>query len=191
MRVELRAGEPFVRLELDWDNRSRDHRLRLHVPLARRAEGSHAQGQLAVVERGLDAEAGPVGETPIPTFPAERFVDAGGAGVLLTRTMEYEVVDAPHGPGAGAHVAAVGRLPQPQRPPLPERAGRPAAADARGPGGRASAGEPRRRPARGRLDGGPSRRPCRGVPAPRPPDTWLGGPGPASRAARRASPSPA
>lgn len=97
MRVELRRGEPFVRLELDWENRSRDHRLRLHVPLARRTETSQAQGQLAVIERGLTAEGGPVGEEPVPTFPAERFVDAGGAGVLLTRTMEYEVVSGPMG----------------------------------------------------------------------------------------------
>ena len=32
------GGEPFVRLDLEWENRSRDHRLRLHVPLARAPE---------------------------------------------------------------------------------------------------------------------------------------------------------
>lgn len=93
MHVELRAGEPFVRLRLDWQNLTRDHRLRLHVPTAEIATVSHAQGQLAVVERGRTAEAGPVGEHPLPTFPAERFVDAGGVAVLLGRTVEYEVVD--------------------------------------------------------------------------------------------------
>ncbi|OFE16421.1 hypothetical protein BA895_19075 [Humibacillus sp. DSM 29435] len=93
MEVELRQGEPFVRLALEWENRSRDHRLRLHLPTARPADGSHAKGQLAVVHRGRTAEAGPVGEYPIATFPAETFVDAGGLGVLLGRTMEYEVVD--------------------------------------------------------------------------------------------------
>ncbi|MEO7000059.1 MAG: hypothetical protein ABI112_18430, partial [Terracoccus sp.] len=81
MDVELRAGEPFVRLALEWENRSRDHRLRLHLPTVRPADGSHAKGQLAVVRRGLAAEAGPVGEHPIPTFPVETFVDAGGIGV--------------------------------------------------------------------------------------------------------------
>src|SRR6478736_3631038 len=30
MHVELRSGEPFVRLRLDWQNVTRDHRLRLH-----------------------------------------------------------------------------------------------------------------------------------------------------------------
>ena len=93
MHVELRAGEPFVRLRLEWQNVTRDHRLRLHVPTAEPAEVSHAQGQLAVVERGRTAESGPVGEYPLPTFPAERFVDAGGVGVLLGRTVEYEIVE--------------------------------------------------------------------------------------------------
>lgn len=102
MHVELRAGEPFVRLRLDWQNVTRDHRLRLHVPTAEPAAVSHAQGQLAVVERGRTAEAGPVGEHPLPTFPAERFVDAGGVAVLLGRTVEYEVVDSPDSPEATA-----------------------------------------------------------------------------------------
>ncbi|WP_330475289.1 hypothetical protein [Terrabacter sp. C0L_2] len=97
MHVELRAGEPFVRLRLDWQNVTRDHRLRLHVPTAEPATVSHAQGQLAVVERGRTAEAGPVGEHPLPTFPAERFVDAGDVAVLLGRTVEYEVVDSQDG----------------------------------------------------------------------------------------------
>ena len=108
MHVELRTGEPFVRLRLDWQNLTRDHRLRLHVPTAEPATVSNAHGQLAVVERGRTAEAGPVGEHPLPTFPAERFVDAGGVAVLLGRTVEYEVVDgvraAAHGAG-GTEIA--------------------------------------------------------------------------------------
>ena len=92
-RVELQQGEPFVRLHLSWENRSSDHRLRLHVPLGRPSATSHAEGQFAVVERGLRAEAGSAGEYPIPTFPASGFVDAGGAAVLLTRTVEYELLE--------------------------------------------------------------------------------------------------
>ena len=91
-RVELQQGEPFARLHLSWENRSRDHRLRLHVPLGRPSTASHAEGQFAVVERGLAPEAGSAGEYPIATFPASGFVDAGGAGVLLTRTVEYELL---------------------------------------------------------------------------------------------------
>ncbi|MFC7547974.1 hypothetical protein [Plantactinospora sp. GCM10030261] len=95
-RVELRAGEPFVRLSLDLDNRCDDHRLRLHLPLPSATTSSVAEGQFAVVERGLTAEGGG-GEVPLPTFPAAGFVAAGGpAGslaVLLTQPTEYEVVD--------------------------------------------------------------------------------------------------
>jgi mannosylglycerate hydrolase len=92
MRVELRAGEPFARLGFTIDNASHDHRVRLHVPLGRSAETSHAEGQFAVVERGRTAEGG-CGEYPVPTFPAHGFVDAGGAGVLLTQACEYELLD--------------------------------------------------------------------------------------------------
>jgi len=88
--VELRAGEPFVRLRVDVDNPARDHRLRLHVPTARPASESAAEGQFAVVSRGGPAEGG-WGEEPIPTYPASAFVDAGGVSLLLTQPTEYEL----------------------------------------------------------------------------------------------------
>jgi alpha-mannosidase len=92
--AELRAGEPFLRLRVEVDNPCRDHRLRLHVPLARPATGSSAEGQFAVVERGTTAEGGH-GEVPLPTFPASGFVDAGGVAVLLGHVTEYELVTDP------------------------------------------------------------------------------------------------
>jgi mannosylglycerate hydrolase len=91
-RVELRAGEPFVRLRVGFDNRSSDHRLRLHLPLPLDAVSSFAEGQFAVVERGLTAEGGG-GEAPLPTFPANGFVVAGGVAALLTQPTEYEITD--------------------------------------------------------------------------------------------------
>jgi mannosylglycerate hydrolase len=93
-RVELRAGEPFVRLRVSFDNPCRDHRVRLHVPLARPAASSFAEGQFAVVERGTSAEGGH-GEVPLATFPARGFVDAGGAAVLLDHVLEYELLTDP------------------------------------------------------------------------------------------------
>ena len=90
--VELRAGEPFSRIRVSFDNPCDDHRLRFHVPLPERAATSAAEGQFAVVERGLEAEGG-YGEVPLPTFPAYGFVDAGGIAVLLDHVMEYELVD--------------------------------------------------------------------------------------------------
>ncbi|WUI02855.1 alpha-mannosidase [Spirillospora sp. NBC_00431] len=91
-RAELRAGEPFLRLRVTFDNRCDDHRVRLHLPLPHRAGSSFAEGQFAITERGLTAEGG-FGERPVPTFPASGFVAAGGLAVLLEHVTEYEVTD--------------------------------------------------------------------------------------------------
>lgn len=92
-RVELRSGEPFVRIAVDFENRSVDHRVRYHVPTPVAADASHAEGQFAVVERGMVAEGG-YHEVPLTTYPARGFVDAGGMAVLLDHLAEYELVDA-------------------------------------------------------------------------------------------------
>jgi alpha-mannosidase len=89
--VEVRAGEPFVRVSTSFLNQSADHRLRFHVPLPEPVTGSASAGQFAVTERGLTAEGG-WGEYPIPTFPASSFVSAGAANVLLDHATEYEIV---------------------------------------------------------------------------------------------------
>ncbi|MEU7853795.1 alpha-mannosidase [Nonomuraea sp. NPDC049141] len=91
-RVELRAGEPYVRLHVSFDNRCSDHRVRLHVPVPAQAAASYAEGQFAVVTRGLTAEPG-CGEEPLPTFPASGWVAAGGVAALLEHVTEYELVD--------------------------------------------------------------------------------------------------
>ncbi|MEV6166620.1 alpha-mannosidase [Streptomyces sp. NPDC051954] len=92
MLVEVRAGEPFVRVSTAFLNRSADHRLRFHVPLPKPVDTSASAGQFAVTERGLTAEGG-WGEYPLPTFPASSFVSAGPATVLLDHSSEYELVD--------------------------------------------------------------------------------------------------
>ena len=91
--VELRAGEPFVRVSVALENQSRDHRVRFHVPLSRRADTSSAEGQFAVVERGLVGEGG-YREEPLGTYPAHGWVDAGGLAVLLEHLTEYELTEA-------------------------------------------------------------------------------------------------
>jgi mannosylglycerate hydrolase len=90
--AELRADEAFVRLRVDIDNGSLDHRVRFHVPLPARADRSFAEGQYAIVERGLTVEGGH-GEHPLATFPAHGLVAAEGAVVLLDHLTEYELVD--------------------------------------------------------------------------------------------------
>ncbi len=91
-RYQLRAGEPLVRVTVDFVNQMRNHRTRLHIPLPERVGGSASMGQFAVTERGLTAEGGG-GEYPLPTFPAYEFVSAGGLTVLVGHATEYEVVD--------------------------------------------------------------------------------------------------
>jgi hypothetical protein len=88
---ELRAGEPFVRIRVDFDNPCDNQRVRVHVPLRRAANRSFAEGQFAVVERGLEVEGGH-GEVPVATYPAHGFVAAGGIALLLEHVTEYELV---------------------------------------------------------------------------------------------------
>jgi len=90
--VELRAGEDLLRVSVTLDNRTRDHRLRVHLPLPRPAEHSQAECAFTTVRRGLVAEGGP-NEVGLPTFPSRRFVSAGGLLVVHDGLCEYELVD--------------------------------------------------------------------------------------------------
>ena len=90
--LELRAGEPFVRVRIAFENPAIDQRVRAHVALPREATHTYAEGQYAVVERAPEAEGGH-GEVPLPTFPASAFVAAGGLAVLLEHVSEYELLD--------------------------------------------------------------------------------------------------
>ena len=101
--VELRAGERAVRVEVTVDNASRDHRLRAHFPLPSPTGRSRAECAYGAVERGLVAEGGPT-EAPLATYPAQRFVQAGGLTVVHDGVSEYELVDVRDG---GAHELAL------------------------------------------------------------------------------------
>ena len=100
-RLELRADERTVRVGLDCVNPSRDHRLRVHLPLPEPATSSLAECAFGVVERGLEIEGRPE-ELGLPTFPSRRFVVAGGLTVVHEGLNEYELVDVEDGPGGRA-----------------------------------------------------------------------------------------
>jgi mannosylglycerate hydrolase len=89
-RFEQRAEERFVRIRIDFDNPCDDQRVRVHVPLREPTEHSYAEGQFAIVQRGLKPEGG-YGEVAIPTYPASSFVAAGGIALLLDHVTEYEL----------------------------------------------------------------------------------------------------
>ncbi|HUD16093.1 MAG TPA: glycoside hydrolase family 38 C-terminal domain-containing protein, partial [Acidimicrobiales bacterium] len=90
--VELRAEERIVRVVTRFVNPSRDHRLRVHLPLPEPAQYSEAECAFSVVRRGLVAEGRP-DEFGLPTFPSRRFVSAGGLTVAHEGLLEYELVD--------------------------------------------------------------------------------------------------
>jgi alpha-mannosidase len=86
-----REGEPFVRLDVEIDNRRPDHRLRLRIPLPERAPGAVAGSPFELVTRGLLSEGGDF-EASSPTWPARGVVLAGGVAVLAEGVIEYEIV---------------------------------------------------------------------------------------------------
>lgn len=95
-RLELRRGEPFLRVSTTIDHRSSDHRIRTHFPLPGTAAGSQAECAFTVVERGLSAEGG-LQEVGLPTFVSRRFVDVQTEGgsllVIHDGLYEYEITD--------------------------------------------------------------------------------------------------
>ena len=89
--LELHAGEDLVRISIEVENRSRDHRLRMHFPLPQPASGSQAGCAFTTVHRGLEAEGGP-NELDLATYPSRGFVRAGGLTVAHDGLPEYEVL---------------------------------------------------------------------------------------------------
>jgi alpha-mannosidase len=104
--VELRAEEKMVRVVTRFVNPSRDHRLRVHLPLPEPASHSEAECAFAVVRRGLQTEGRP-DELGLPTFPSRRFVTAGGLTVAHEGLLEYELVDIEGGEEGSARTLAL------------------------------------------------------------------------------------
>jgi hypothetical protein len=99
--LEVRADDPVVRVHTEFVNPSRDHRVRVLLPLPRPAATSRAECAFDVVERGLTAEGRPE-EFGTPTFPSHRFVSSGGLTVVHEGLLEYELVDIDEDDGPGS-----------------------------------------------------------------------------------------
>ncbi|MGH9100100.1 MAG: hypothetical protein ACRDV8_07710, partial [Acidimicrobiales bacterium] len=105
--LEVHADDPTLRVTTSFVNPSRDHRVRVHLPLPEPATCSLAESAFGAVERGLDTEGRP-DELGLPTFPARRFVRSGGLTVVHDGVTEYELVDVTGtGEGARAHTLAL------------------------------------------------------------------------------------
>ncbi|MBS1848890.1 MAG: hypothetical protein JST73_11490 [Actinobacteria bacterium] len=125
--LELCVDDAFVRVTTSFDNRSRDHRVRAHFPLAAATDHSDAECAFAVVRRGLHAEGGP-SEPALATFPSRRFVAAGGLVIAHEGLLEYELVDLDDEGTCARTLAltllrATGMLSQPPMPSRPLPAG--------------------------------------------------------------------
>ncbi len=100
--VSLAEGSPRLDLQIDFDNRARDHRLRVVFPSDIQAQTACADAQFDVVERPIQIlpvpEGGWVEDAP-RTFPQQDWVDIsdGARGLCLINQglPEYEVLDTP------------------------------------------------------------------------------------------------
>jgi alpha-mannosidase len=90
--LRVAAEERHVEVTTCFVNPSRDHRLRVHLPLPEPASSSRAECAFTIVERGLEAEGRP-DEFGLPTYPSRRFVQAGGLTVVHEGLHEYELTD--------------------------------------------------------------------------------------------------
>jgi len=108
--IQVDADHPLVRVCTRFVNPARDHRVRVHLPLLLPASCSEAECAFAITERGLTIE-GRRDELGLPTFPARRFVRAGGLTVTHDAVTEYELVDIDNSPaGPRAHTIALSAL---------------------------------------------------------------------------------
>jgi 2-O-(6-phospho-alpha-D-mannosyl)-D-glycerate hydrolase len=116
LRVTLAADSPRLDLELEVDNRSTDHRLRLHLPLPFTPGESAADTPFHVTRRPVLASHRDPGalEDELPTYPMCSFVDVSdgrvGLALITDGLHEYEVLPPPANELAITLLRAVGWL---------------------------------------------------------------------------------
>ena len=90
--LELRAGEPMVRVTTSFTNTWTDHRLRAWFPLPQAADHTVAECAFGLTSRRATAEGGPH-EWAVPAYPSRRFVQAGGLTVTHDGLLEHELAE--------------------------------------------------------------------------------------------------
>ncbi len=94
--ITLRAGERAVEVEVRFDNRAKNHRLRALFPAHRKTGVCHVESAFDVVEREVAFSAdSPWKDNTDVTFPMQRFVDLSdseaGIAVINDGLREYAV----------------------------------------------------------------------------------------------------
>ena len=118
--IEVRAGDPLVRITAVIDNRRSDHRLRTVFPLPSAVAQTVAECAFSTVARG-EAEGG-AHEPALATYPSRRFVRAGSLTIFHDGLLEHELI------GSGSALAVTllrctGVLSRPATTARPNRAG--------------------------------------------------------------------
>jgi len=96
--VSLEAGSKQVEITTEWENRSRDHRLRALFPLGAEVSVAQAEGQFEVTERPVAVEDQGNGwpEIYVPTGPQQGWVSVenGPRGLMIANRglPEYEIL---------------------------------------------------------------------------------------------------
>lgn len=98
INLGLAQGEPYLHVNIELDNRSESHRLRLMLPTNLQASYSWGEGQFDVPRRSLERpDTSDWIEQPMYDFPMHHFVDVSdgqkGLAVLVDGLKEYEVLD--------------------------------------------------------------------------------------------------
>jgi mannosylglycerate hydrolase len=84
--VRLAAESDRVDVETVWNNRTKDHRLQMELPLGAAVAGSSAEAQFDVIDRPIGVPERGEGwrEAPVDTYPQQAFVSVTGEGRGLT-----------------------------------------------------------------------------------------------------------
>jgi 2-O-(6-phospho-alpha-D-mannosyl)-D-glycerate hydrolase len=96
--VSLEVDSPRLDLELEIENRSSDHRLRVHIPLPFQTRESAADTPFHVTRRPVTGPHRDPGapEVELPTYPMRSFVDVSdgrtGLALISDGLHEYEVL---------------------------------------------------------------------------------------------------
>jgi alpha-mannosidase len=135
--LTLHAGSPTLRCRVDLDNRARDHRLRMRLPVG--VSGPVVAGAgMGFVERPAGQEIRRPGEWQLATAPAHDFVAAGTRvrGLLLEHPGFFEYESSDSGILWVTLVRSVGELSRARLAARPGHAAWPVATpDAQEPGG--------------------------------------------------------
>ncbi len=97
LKIRLLDGEPHARVSLKWNNKAKDHRLRLLLPLGERIAGTISDSAFSLIGRPVvyqQAQSSPAtAEARISANPSHSLVQAGLFSIAHLAIGEYEILE--------------------------------------------------------------------------------------------------